>query len=470
MTADSGFSDEEAALEAAFRHANAYRRGLSERPLKVETDSGRLRAALGADLSEVGENPERVIERLAAAGELGVLPMSGPRFFSFVIGGTHAAGLAADWLTATWDQNAGLYSPAPLAAVAEDIAADWLLDLFGLPKTSGVGFVTGATMANFTCLAAARHALLARHGWDVEAKGLFGAPEIAVVVGAHAHSTLFQALRYLGFGSERLTRVATDAECRMQPDALRRVLDGLPDKLVLVCAQAGEINTGAIDPMPAIADACAAHGDVWLHVDGAFGLWVQASPALKSMTAGIARADSWAVDAHKWLNTPYDSGVAIVRDKTALAGAMTISASYLQVTEGQRNPSHFTPELSRRARGFAVWATLASLGRQGVREMIERNCDQARRMRDALTGEPGVTCLNDVMLNQAIFRFGDDDALTQKVVDAVKASGEAYLHTASFKGRTVMRFSVSSHMTTDADIDRTAAAVLKAYRALGAQR
>jgi glutamate/tyrosine decarboxylase-like PLP-dependent enzyme len=462
-----------AALDAAHKHASAYLEALPDRPLKVETDPARLRAALGDALSQAGESPAAVVERLAAAGALGVLPMSGPRFFSFVIGGTHPAGLAADWLTTAWDQNSGLYSPSPLAAVAEDVAAAWLLDLLGLPAASAVGFVTGGTMANFSCVAAARHVLLARAGWDVEADGLFGAPEVAVVVGAEAHSTLLVALRYIGFGAARVIRVPTDDEGAMLAPALAAALHGVAGRPTLVCAQAGEINTGACDPFDEIADACAAHGNTWLHVDGAFGLWAQASPTARALTAGVERADSWGVDAHKWLNTPYDCGLAIVREKSALAGAMTTEASYLQVTEGQRNPSHFTPELSRRAHGFAVWATLAALGREGVRDMVERCCAHARRMRDALAGEPGAACLNDVVLNQAVFRFdaasGDEaasDALTLAVANAVCASGEAYLHTSKFHGHTVMRFSVCNHLTTEADIDRTARAVIKAYREL----
>jgi glutamate/tyrosine decarboxylase-like PLP-dependent enzyme len=390
------------------------------------------------------------------------------------MGGTHPAGLAADWLTSAWDQNCGLFALGPLNAVAEDIAAEWLLDLLALPPESAVGFCTGATMANFTCLAAARHALLARTGWDVEADGLYGAPEVAVLIGTDAHSSVDHGLRYLGFGSARVTRIATNDQGAMRADALAGALGALDGKLALVCAQAGQINTGACDPFEAIVAACRAHG-AWLHVDGAFGLWAQATPETRALTAGIEGANSWAVDAHKWLNTPYDGGLAIVRDADALKGAMAISASYLKTGADVRDPYQYVPELSRRGRGFAIWATLAALGRAGVRELVTRFCALARRMRDALAGEPGVHCLNDVVLNQAIFRFdatsGDaaaGDALTQAVADAVSESGEAYLFTAHWRGRVAMRFSVCSQMSNEADIDRAARAVLSAYRRLRA--
>jgi glutamate/tyrosine decarboxylase-like PLP-dependent enzyme len=462
MAHEPSHTDAQAALDAAFRHALAYLRDLPDRPLTAEQSPAALRAALGATLTDAGEPAAAVIARLAAASA-GVTPMSGPRFFSFVIGGAHPAGIAADWLAAVWDQNSGLYGPTPLSATAESIASRWVLDLLGLPQTAAVGFVTGATMANFAGLAAARRALLERAGWDVEAKGLYGAPEIAIVLGEDAHSTVFGALRFLGLGAERVHRIATDAQGRMSAPALKQRLESLGAQPTLVCAQAGQINTGACDPFGPIVEACRTRG-AWLHVDGAFGLWAQASPKTRALTEGVEHADSWAVDAHKWLNTPYDCGFAIVRDPAALVGAMAITASYLQASADERNPSHYVPELSRRARGFAVYATLAALGRQGVRELVERCCALTRRMRDALAGEPGIACLNEVVLNQAIFRFGDDDALTQAVADAVTASGEAYLHTAQWRGRAVMRFSVCSHMTTEADIDRTARAVLKAFR------
>ena len=347
-----------------------------------------------------------MVEELAANVEGGLVASAGPRYFGFVIGGGVPAALAADWLTSAWDQNAGLYVIGPAAAVAEEIAGAWLAELFGLPAGVSVGFTTGATMASFTGLAAARHALLARSGWDVERQGLFGAPEIPVVVSDESHVTIFAALQMLGMGRERVTRVATDDQGRMRADALREALAAI-DRPALVCAQAGNVNTGGFDPLPAIVAAVRGNGG-WLHVDGAFGLWAAADPARRHLVEGVGDADSWTTDAHKWLNVPYDSGLSFTADPAAHHAAMTLGAAYyVETTGGERDNYNWVPESSRRARGFAVWAALRQLGRSGLAEMIGRTSDHARRFAAGLEGAPGTRVLNDVVLNQVLVRFED---------------------------------------------------------------
>ncbi|HEX9945098.1 MAG TPA: aminotransferase class V-fold PLP-dependent enzyme, partial [Thermoanaerobaculia bacterium] len=325
--------------------------GLPDRRVGPAISVEDLRASLGGPLPERGEDPEEVIERLARAADPGLVAMAGPRYFGFVIGGHLPATLAADWLTSAWDQNATLYVTSPANAVVEEVAAGWLLEVLGLPRTASVGFTTGCMMANFTALAAARHAVLARAGWDVEAHGLYGAPEIDVVVGAEAHVTIFAALQMLGLGRERVKRVETDDQGRMVAESLREILAACSGPLI-VCSQAGNVNTGSFDPVDEIAAAVHARGG-WLHVDGAFGLWAGATPALRRLVRGVDGADSWALDGHKWLNVPYDSGIVIVGDPEAHRSAMTISAAYLVQTEGlERDPFDYVPEFSRRDRGF----------------------------------------------------------------------------------------------------------------------
>ena len=398
--------------------------------------------------------------------DAGLIAMPGPRYFGFVIGGSYPVALAADWLTAAWDQNAGLYAVSPAAAVVEDVAAGWLRALFGLPETAGVGFVTGGQMATFTCLAAARHAVLRRVGWDVEQDGLCGAAPITVVVGEEAHATIFSALRYLGLGARRVRTVAADGQGRMRPDALRATL-ATCNGPTIVCAQAGNVNTGAVDPFPDIAPLTQARG-AWLHVDGAFGLWAAASPALRHRVAGVELADSWATDAHKWLNVPYDSGLAIVADASAHRAAMSVTAAYLiSGSSDQRDPLDWTPEFSRRARGFPIYATLRALGRQGVAQLIERCCALARRMAERLAAAPRVTVLNDVVLNQVLVRFqpppaGDADAFTRAVVERVQRDGTCWLSGTTWQGKGAMRISVCNWSTTEADADRSVAAILRA--------
>ncbi len=430
-----------------------------------------LRAALGGPLPERGEDDLRVIEHLARAAEPGLVGMAGPRYFGFVIGGHVPASLAADWLTSTWDQNATLYVTSPANSVVEEVAAGWVLELLGLPATASVGFTTGCSMANFTALAAARHAVLARAGWDVEAQGLFNAPEIEVVIGEEAHATVLTALQMLGLGRERVKRVAMDGQGRMVPEALRDVLSGGSGPLI-VCVQAGNVNTGSFDPLTEIVPMVRERRERggWLHVDGAFGLWAGAVPSMAHLVRGVDQADSWATDAHKWLNVPYDSGVVIVAHPEPHRAAMTISAAYLAQTEGrERDPFDWVPEFSRRARGFTVWAALRSLGRSGVEDLVERCCALARRFAERLGSEPGVEILNEVVLNQVLVRFsspgGDADALTRDVISRVQADGTCWLGGTTWHGKAAMRISVSNWSTTEGDVDASAAAILRCFRA-----
>jgi glutamate/tyrosine decarboxylase-like PLP-dependent enzyme len=454
-------------LRDVARRASRFLDGLPERPVRASASRDELVASLGGPLPAAGESDAAVIGRLVAGAEPGLIATAGPRFFGFVIGGSLPATLAADWMATAWDQNAGLYAASPAASVVEDVAAEWLLELFGLPATAGVGFVTGCQMANFTALAAARHGVLKRAGWDVEAKGLFGAPEIHVVLSAEAHVTIFSALRMLGLGSERVHKVPTDDQGRVKVEEMGRVLASLEGPTI-VCAQAGNVNTGAFDSLAEIVAMARARG-AWVHVDGAFGLWATTSPELRPRTAGIAGADSWATDGHKWLNVPYDSGIVIVADAAAHRGSMSSKAAYLVQTSGsERDPFEYVPEFSRRARGFAIYAALRSLGREGVAEMIERCSRLARRMADRLKGAAGVRILNDVVLNQVLVRFeapgADADALARAVVTRVQEDGTCWLSGSKWHDMQVMRISVSNWSTTDVDIDRSADAILAALR------
>jgi glutamate/tyrosine decarboxylase-like PLP-dependent enzyme len=449
-----------------------FLRSLPERRVGAAASVGELRAALGGDLPEHGEDPSQTIERLARQADSGLVAMAGSRYFGFVIGGHVPAALAADWLTSTWDQNAGLYATSPANSVVEEVAAGWLLEILDLPRSASVGFTTGCAMANFTGLAAGRHAVLARLGWNVEARGLYGAPEIDVVIGDEAHATILAALQMLGLGRERVKRVATDGQGRMRADFLCEVLAGCTGPLI-VCAQAGNVNTGAFDPLEEIADQVRERGG-WLHVDGAFGLWAAASPSFAPLVQGAGLADSWATDGHKWLNVPYDSGIVIVADPEAHRQAMTISAAYLVQTGGaERDPFDYVPEFSRRARGFTVYAALRSLGRAGVRDLVERCCALARRFADRLGAEPGIEILNDIVLNQVLVRFqprqgaGDADATTREVIARVQADGTCWLGGTVWHGLAAMRISVSNWSTGEGDVDASVAAILRAYGTVG---
>ena len=461
--------DIDAMFALASNRAIAFRKSIGDRnqaPLKGFAD---MQRAFGQPLPESGRDAKAVIQELADLAEPGLAAMTGPRFFAWVIGASHPAGVAADWLTSAWGQNSGNHVASPAAAACEETAGRWLLDLLNLPRECSVGFVTGATMANFTCLAAARGHVLRRVGWDVDAKGLFGAPPIRVLIGDDAHISVFSALKYLGLGEERVVRVPTDAAGRMQAAAFHDLIRQA-DAPTIVIAQAGQINTGAFDPWPEIV-AAARERNAWVHVDGAFGLWALACPETWKLTEGCDGADSWATDGHKWLQTPYDCGYAIVRHRQAHQRAMAIVASYLPSNlGGERDPTHYVPELSRRARGFATWAVIRALGRKGIAEMVARHCRIARRMADTLAREPGIRILNEVVLNQVAVRFGADlppergDELTQRVIEAIQADGTCFAGGAKWRGQWIMRLSVISWPTTQVDADRSTAAIVDCWR------
>jgi glutamate/tyrosine decarboxylase-like PLP-dependent enzyme len=459
----------ERALRQASERAAEFLAGLNERHVGALADDRSLVAQLGGPLPDEGEDPEVVVEQMARAFDPGLVASAGPRYFGFVIGGSLPAAVGADWLTGAWSQNAALHALSPAAAAAELVAGAWMLDLLGLPTDASVGFPTGAGLGNAVGLAAGRHELLARAGWDVEARGLYGAPEIQVVIGEEAHSTLATALQYLGLGRERVTRVPADEQGRMRADVLAGLLDAAAP--ALVCIQAGNVNTGAFDPADAVADALAAHPNAWLHVDGAFGLWAAASPGLRHLVSGIARADSWATDAHKWLNVGYDCGFVAVRNADAQRAAMSTAAAYLMQDSAHRDGWEFVLDSSRRARGFVVYAALRSLGRNGVRELVERCCALARRMAARLGAADNVEILNEVVLNQVLVRLtppdgGDSDAFTRHVMARVQDEGEAWMGGTTWHGKGAIRVSVSNWSTTEQDIDRTADAILRAAESL----
>jgi len=436
-------------------------RTLRDRPVGAAGDPAGLRVPL----PEAGEDPVAVVEALAAAAEPGLVASAGPRYFGFVTGGSLPAALGADWLTSAWDQNAGLHVMSPAAATAEQTVASWVCELLGLPRGAGVGLVTGAQMANVTALAAARNAVLARSGWDVEERGLIGAPPIPLITSAESHATVFNALRLLGLGRDTAVRVPTDEQGRMRADELAPVL-AAADSPAIVCAQAGNVDTGAFDPFEEIVRACRDAG-AWCHVDGAFGLWAAAAPGRAHLTAGVAGADSWALDAHKWLNVPYESALAIVADPAPLSAAMALTAAYLTTAAPhERNGADWAPEASRRARAFPIYAALRQLGRRGVAELVERDCALARRIAARLAAEPGVEVLNDVVLNQALVRFGDDDAATNAVIARVQDDGTCWLGGTVWHGLAAMRISVSGWQTAEDDADRSAAAIGAAWRAV----
>lgn len=396
--------------------------------------------------------PSDVLDMLGEIGSSATVASAGPRYFGFVTGGSLPAALAANWLAGAWDQNAGLSIMSPIASKLEEVALRWLLDLLHLPVGCAGAFTTGATMANLTALAAARHRVLMAADWNVEADGLFCAPPVTVIVGDEVHVSLVKALGLLGFGRERVQRVAVDGQGRMRTDRLPRIAGP-----TIVCVQAGNVNSGAIDPIGEIAAAAHAAG-AWVHVDGAFGLWAQAAPGRAHLVAGVDAADSWATDAHKWLNVPYDCGLAFVRDAQAMRAAMGIGAAYLTAGD-RREPYHYTPEMSRRARGVEVWAALKSLGRSGLADLIDRNCRFANRFAEGLRAA-GHHVLNEVVLNQVVVEFGGE-VTTRRVIEAIQRDGTCWCGATTWQGRPAMRISVSSWATTDADVEMSLAAMVR---------
>jgi glutamate/tyrosine decarboxylase-like PLP-dependent enzyme len=447
-------------LSVAAAHAERFLEALDERPVAARADAMAIREVLGGPLPDEGEDSEAVIEALALGADPGIVASAGPRHFGFVIGGALPAALAADWLVSAWDQCAAFHSLSPAAAAIEEIAAEWSLDILGLPATASVGFVTGGQGANTTALAAARHAVLARAGWDVERDGLIGAPPVNLVCGDQAHATIYTALRLLGLGAQTATRVPVDDQGRMVSAALEQTLAELQGPTI-VCAQAGNVATGSFDAFEPIADACLAQG-AWLHVDGAFGLWAAAARSTRAMVRGVERADSWAVDCHKWLNVPYDGAMAIVADANAHRAAMSLAASYLVADPSQRDSTNFVPESSRRARAVPVYAALRSLGRRGVAALVERNCAHARRMATQLANIPGAQILNEVVLNQVLVRFPGGDDANRAAVEAIQRDGTCWLGGTEWQGRAALRLSFSNWATSDADVDRSAAAIAAA--------
>jgi glutamate/tyrosine decarboxylase-like PLP-dependent enzyme len=459
---------EEDALGRAVAIARQYIASRCDRPVWPATTLDDLRQALGAPLADGPTEPLTVVDQLARAAEPGLVTTTGPRYFGFVTGGALPATVAADWLAAAWDQNSGLYIMSPAGAVAEEVAGRWVADLLGLPENVSLAFTTGCHMANFTALAAARHEILRRVGWDVESDGLQRAPRLRVVVGNEVHVSVVGALRTLGVGSREVVRVDADDQGRMRPDALAKTLTA-GNGPTIVCAQAGNVNTGAFDPFGAIADLCRDHG-AWLHVDGAFGLWAGASTALRHHVQGVARADSWATDAHKWLNVPYDSGLAFTVHPAAHRAALSVSAAYLvRSADEPREPMDWTPESSRRARGFAVYAALRELGRAGVEAMIDRCCRLAGRFADQLRTEPRLRILNEVVLNQVLVRVepgsGDADRVTRETIRRVQEERVCWLGGTRWHDMDAMRISVSNWSTTEADVDRSVESIVRAVHA-----
>ncbi len=440
-------------LQDAAARAARYLREIDKRGVTPSPEALDRLAELYHPLPEAPTDPAVVLDLLDRVGSPATVATAGGRFFGFVHGGCLPAALAANWLAAAWDQNAVLNVTSPIGSVLERVSVPWLLDVLRLPPQSGAAFVTGATMASFTALAAARTAVLERAGWDVESDGIYGAPPVNVVVSEETHPSVTKALGLLGLGRRRVTRVPTDGQGRIRVDALPRLTAP-----AIVCVQAGNVNTGAVDPVGEVCEAAHAAG-AWVHVDGAFGLWAAASPKLAHLVAGVENADSWATDAHKWLNVPYDSGLAFVREPALLSRAMSMSAAYIPV-DTVRDPGQVTPELSRRARGVEIWAALLSLGRSGLAAQIERTCRHARRLADGLRAG-GCEILNDVVLNQVLVSFGDDEN-TLRVIERVQRDGTCWCGGTNWQGRAAMRISVCSWVTTDDDIERSLAAILRA--------
>jgi glutamate/tyrosine decarboxylase-like PLP-dependent enzyme len=452
-------------------YAAQYLGSLAERPVAAPASIEELRTALAAPLPEGPTDPEQVVAELIDAAEPGVVGSAAGRYFGFVIGGAVPAALAADWLTSTWDQNAGLVVAGPSAAIVEEVALEWLRELLGLPAGISAGFVTGCQLAHVTALAAARHHVLAQTGWDLAAQGLQGSPRIRILAGAQRHVTVDRAFRFLGLGTDQIEEIHADEEGRMLAGDLRTALERATGPII-VCAQAGNVNTGSFDPLAEIAELVEEAG-AWLHVDGAFGLWAAASPRHRHLLEGCERADSWATDGHKWLNVPYDSGIAFCAHPESHRAAMSVRAAYLEQSDphAARDQMDWTPEFSRRARGFAIYAAIRSLGRSGIAELVERSCERASLFAELLGRAEGVEILNEVALNQVLVRFGADDAITQEVVRRVQEDGTCWLSGTTWQGVAAMRISVSNWQTSVDDVERSASAILEAAAsAVGAPR
>jgi Glutamate decarboxylase and related PLP-dependent proteins len=440
-------------LNEASARAYNYLRTIQERHVGVRQEALEKLPALGGPMPESGDDPRAIIQLLDEIGSPATIASTAGRFFGGVIGGALPATVAAHWLVDAWDQNACLFDFAPVVAYLEDVVLGWLLDFFGLPPNSGGAFVTGTQMADVTALAGARLAVLRKVGWKFEGDGLFGAPPITVIVGEEVHATMLKALALLGFGTNQIRTVAADSQGRLKPSEIPWV-----DGPSIVCAQVGNVNTGACDPIREICEVARSQ-DAWVHVDGAFGLWAAASPKYRHLLDGIDCADSWATDAHKWLNVPYDSGIAIVRDQETLRNAMAITASYYPDPNAKREPMQWGPESSRRARAIEIWAALRSLGKQGVADLIERTCKHAATFADGFRAA-GYDVLNEVVLNQVLVSFGYDE-VTTRIIDAIQRDGTCWCGGTIWKGRKAMRISVSSWATTNSDVSRSLAAMLR---------
>jgi aromatic-L-amino-acid decarboxylase len=452
-------TNDRAALQRAADHAFAFLDGLDRRPVGPTASLAELRARLGRPLPDQGVPAVQVIDDLVGDVEAGLQGSQGGRFFGWVIGGGTPAAMAADWLTTVWDQNAGIHACGPAASVVEEVAAGWLKDLFDLPAETSVGFVTGAQMAHMTCLAAARHAVLRDRGWDVERRGLAGAPPIRVLANADRHGSVDRAVRFVGIGSDAIIPLATDGQGRVAPETLRAALDASSDPAIVVL-QAGELNRAAFDPFETLAPMARAAG-AWTHVDGAFGLWAKVSPRHRDLARGLELCDSWTTDGHKYLNVPYDSGLAFVRDAAAHRAAMTLSTSYLPVDGAAREQIDWNPEFSRRARGFAVYAALRELGREGLADLVDRTCRHAQAIVDGIGALPGAERVTGSELNQGLVRFltpgggeADHDRRTDAVIAAINATGEAFFGGVTWQGHRCMRVSACNWRTTDADVAR----------------
>jgi glutamate/tyrosine decarboxylase-like PLP-dependent enzyme len=449
--------DRDIALARAASHATQWLNSLATRPVAPRASVAEVTAALGAELPDAPTPAPEVIDLLARACEPGLTAMPSGRFYGMVIGGTHPAALAADWLVSAWDQNSGLRLVTPAHSAVEDVVSGWLLDVLGLPAGSGVGFATGATMSNFTCLAAARDAVLHKAGWQVATDGLTGAPRVRVIVGAERHETVDLALRYLGLGAPE--PVAADDQGRIDPEALAAALAAGPDGPAIVILQAGNVHSGAFDPFGPAIEAARRHG-AWVHVDGAFGLFAAASPRTRHLVAGYQEADSWTTDAHKTLNVPYDCGIAVVRDRAALRGSMGMHGDYL-IRDAVGDSFEFVPELSRRGRAFTVWAVMRALGRSGLAALVDGFCGNAANFAAGIAGIDGATVENDVVFSQVCASFGSDER-TDEVTRRLLADGTAWMSGSRWRGKSVLRISVCNWSTTDDDVERSLDALRKA--------